>query len=223
VKYDEAVAWLYASQLHGIKLGLENTVRLTEALSIRVSGPHAPKFLHVAGTNGKGSVVRAARFLLPGGGVAHGAVHLAAKKNPCLYFRERIRLDGEMIGEEDVATGLTKIRDLSAGWDRAPTFFEIATVLALAWFQEKGAAVVALETGMGGRLDATNVVTPAVCVLTRSIWIISNGWASRSSRSRGKRPGSSSPVCPSSPRPRQRKCAWFSRRLPPSVARRSTT
>ncbi|MEI9897980.1 MAG: hypothetical protein WDN28_30020 [Chthoniobacter sp.] len=54
--YDEAVAWLYASQLHGIKLGLENIRRLVEALKIHASGPRAPQFLHVAGTNGKGSV-----------------------------------------------------------------------------------------------------------------------------------------------------------------------
>ena len=56
MSYDEAVAWLYATQLHGIHLGLENIRRLVTALGIRVSGPDAPRFLHVAGTNGKGSV-----------------------------------------------------------------------------------------------------------------------------------------------------------------------
>jgi dihydrofolate synthase/folylpolyglutamate synthase len=83
-----------------------------------------------------------------------------------ITFRERIRLDGEMISEADVAEGLTKIRALAADWDHAPTFFEMTTALALAWFQKQGAQVVVLETGMGGRLDATNVVSPAVCVLT---------------------------------------------------------
>ncbi|MDR3401348.1 MAG: bifunctional folylpolyglutamate synthase/dihydrofolate synthase [Chthoniobacter sp.] len=160
--YDEAVAWLYASQLHGIKLGLENIRRLVEALKIDVAGPRAPKFLHVAGTNGKGSVCALLDACCRAGGWRTGlftSPHLVT-------FRERIRLDGEMISEADVAEGLTKIRALAADWDHEPTFFEITTALALAWFQGKGAQVVVLETGMGGRLDATNVVTPAVCTLT---------------------------------------------------------
>ena len=162
MKYDEAVAWLYGSQMHGIKLGLENIQRLVAALGIRVDGPDAPKFLHVAGTNGKGSVCALLDACCRAAGLRTGlftSPHL-------ITFRERIRLDGEMISEAEVAEGLTKIRALTEGWDHAATFFEIATALALAWFQRKGAEVVALETGMGGRLDATNVVTPAVCVLT---------------------------------------------------------
>lgn len=162
MNYDEAVSWLYASQLHGIKLGLDNVQRLVAALGVRVSGPGAPKFLHVAGTNGKGSVCamldaccRAAR--LKSG--LFTSPHLVT-------FRERIRLNGEMISETDVAGGLNEIREFATGWDHAPTFFEITTALALAWFQRQGAEVVALETGLGGRLDATNVVTPAVSVLT---------------------------------------------------------
>jgi dihydrofolate synthase/folylpolyglutamate synthase len=162
VKYEEAVAWLYASQLHGIKLGLENIRRLCEALAVEVSGPKAPKFLHVAGTNGKGSVCALLDACCRAGGLRTGlftSPHL-------IDFRERIRVDGKMIGEAEVAAGLTRIRELAAGWDHAPTFFEIATALALEWFQQMGAEVVVLETGMGGRLDATNIVAPAVCVLT---------------------------------------------------------
>ncbi len=162
MKYDEAVAWLYASQLHGIKLGLENIQRLTTALGIHVAGPRAPKFLHVAGTNGKGSVCALLDACCRAAGLRTGlftSPHL-------ITFRERIQLDGEMIDEADVAEGLTKIRALAVDWDHAPTFFEITTALALSWFQARGAEVVAVETGMGGRLDATNVVTPAVCVLT---------------------------------------------------------
>lgn len=162
MNYDEAVAWLYASQLHGIKLGLENIQRLLAALQVEVSGPRAPKFLHAAGTNGKGSVCAMLDACCRAAGLRTGlftSPHL-------ITFRERIRLNGEMISEEDVAEGLTKIRALAADWDHAPTFFEITTALALAWFQAKGAEVVVLETGMGGRLDATNVVSPAVCVLT---------------------------------------------------------
>ncbi len=163
MSYDEAVAWLYATQLHGIHLGLENIQRLVKALGIRVSGPDAPKFLHVAGTNGKGSTCAMLDACCRAAGLRTGlftSPHLVT-------FRERMRLDGEMIGEEEVATGLSEIRELTEGWEHAPTFFEIATALALAWFQKRGAEVVVLETGLGGRLDATNVVTPAVSVITR--------------------------------------------------------
>ncbi len=162
MNYDEAVAWLYASQMHGIRLGLENIQRLTAALGVPVSGADAPRFLHVAGTNGKGSVCALLDACSRAGGWRTGlfiSPHL-------ITFRERIRLDGAMISEPDVAEGLTRIRELSHGWDHAATFFEIATALALAWFHRQKAEVVALETGMGGRLDATNVVTPAVCVIT---------------------------------------------------------
>ena len=162
MKYEEAVAWLYASQLHGIKLGLENIQRLAGALEIKIAGPAAPKFIHVAGTNGKGSVCAMIDACCRAAGLRTGlftSPHLVT-------FRERIRLNGEMISEEDVAAGLTRIRALAADWDHAPTFFEITTALALAWFQQRGAEVVALETGLGGRLDATNVVAPTACVLT---------------------------------------------------------
>jgi dihydrofolate synthase/folylpolyglutamate synthase len=162
VTYDEAVAWLYTSQLHGIKLGLENIRRLTTALGVHVDGPSAPKFLHVAGTNGKGSVCAMLDACCRAGGWRSGlftSPHLVT-------FRERIQVNGEMISEADIAATLTEIRALTEGWDHAATFFEITTALALACFQQRGAEVVALETGLGGRLDATNVVAPAVCVLT---------------------------------------------------------
>lgn len=162
MNYEEAVAWLYSSQMYGIKLGLENIRRLTEALGVTVSGPKAPRYLHVAGTNGKGSVCALLDSCCRAGGLRTGlytSPHLVT-------FRERIRLDGEMISEADVAHGLTRIRDVTQGWDPSPTFFEITTALALAWFQQEKAEVVALETGLGGRLDATNVVTPVVCALT---------------------------------------------------------
>ena len=163
MNYDEAVAWLYATQLHGIHLGLENIRRLVEALGIKVAGPDAPKFLHVAGTNGKGSVCAMLDACCRAAGLRTGlftSPHLVT-------FRERLRINGEMIAEDEVAAGLTEIRALVEEWDHAPTFFEIATALALAWFQRRGSEVVVLETGLGGRLDATNVVTPAVSVITR--------------------------------------------------------
>jgi dihydrofolate synthase/folylpolyglutamate synthase len=159
VNYAEAVDWLYGTQLHGIKLGLDNTWRLVRALGIEVG---RMKFIHVAGTNGKGSVCAMLDAICRAAGSRTGlftSPHL-------ITFRERIRVDGELIGEEEVAARLSAICDLVANWDHSPTFFEITTALALAHFQAAGADLVVLETGMGGRLDSTNIVTPLVSVLT---------------------------------------------------------
>src|SRR5437763_15960310 len=81
-------------------------------------------------------------------------------------FRERIRVNGKMISENEVASGLTNIRKLVADWDPHPTFFEIATALALKHFTEAKIDIVILETGLGGRLDATNAVQSNVAVIT---------------------------------------------------------
>ncbi len=152
--YAEAVEWLYGLQLHGIKLGLENMRRLART--------DVPACIHVAGTNGKGSVCAFLDSMCRAAGRRTGlytSPHL-------LTFRERIRIDGEMISERDVARGLSAIRERMEGWQQAPTFFEVTTALALDWFREQGAQGVVLETGLGGRLDATNAVTPKVAVLT---------------------------------------------------------
>ena len=81
-------------------------------------------------------------------------------------FRERIRIDGEMISENAVANGLTNIRNLVRDWDPHPTFFEITTALALKHFGEAMIDIVVLETGLGGRMDATNAVQSNVSVIT---------------------------------------------------------
>jgi dihydrofolate synthase/folylpolyglutamate synthase len=80
--------------------------------------------------------------------------------------RERFRFNGECIPEAELLDALNRVRRLVDGWETHPTFFEIVTVVALDWFQRRGAEIVVLETGLGGRLDATNIVTPSVCVLT---------------------------------------------------------
>jgi dihydrofolate synthase/folylpolyglutamate synthase len=162
MNYATAVDWLYATQLHGIHLGLENIRRLVEALGVLLAGTGAPRFFHVAGTNGKGSTCALLDACCRAAGLRTGlftSPHL-------ITFRERIRLDGEMISEEEVAAGLTNIRTVAEKLRLSPTFFEITTALALAWFQQRGAEIVVLETGMGGRLDATNIVTPLVSAIT---------------------------------------------------------
>jgi len=157
--YREVLAWLYRTQRFGIKLGLENIQRLLRELDVP-----APKqrILHVAGTNGKGSVCAMIDAICRAQGYRTGlfiSPHLVT-------YRERIRVNGEMITEEEVAAGLTTIRQLVAAWDPHPTFFEITTALALIHFKKCDCEVIVLETGLGGRLDATNAVQPVVSVIT---------------------------------------------------------
>ena len=179
--YKEALAWLYGLQRFGIKLGLENTRRLIDELSRRGDLPRhavasrrrqtahggletaAPwKVIHVAGTNGKGSVCAMIDSICRAQGYRTGlftSPHLVT-------FRERIRVNGEMISENEAANGLTTIRDLATGWDPHPTFFEVTTALALEHFSEPKIDVAILETGIGGRLDATNAIQSDVSIIT---------------------------------------------------------
>jgi dihydrofolate synthase / folylpolyglutamate synthase len=157
--YKQAVAWLYGLQRFGIKLGLKNIRRLIAELHIE---PRASRVIHVAGTNGKGSVCAMIDSILRAQGYRTGlftSPHL-------ITFRERIRLSGEMVTEEAVASSLTAIRDLVIDWDPHPTFFEATTALALKHFSEAKIDIVILETGLGGRLDATNAIQSDVSVIT---------------------------------------------------------
>jgi dihydrofolate synthase/folylpolyglutamate synthase len=156
--YKQALAWLYGLQRFGIKLGLENIRRLIAELNIDLRGS---RVIHVAGTNGKGSVCAMIDSILRAQGYRTGlftSPHL-------ITFRERIRLNGEMVTEAAVASGLTAIRDLVTDWDSHPTFFEVTTALALKHFSEAKIDIVILETGLGGRLDATNAIQSDVSVI----------------------------------------------------------
>jgi dihydrofolate synthase/folylpolyglutamate synthase len=157
--YKETLAWLYGLQRFGIKLGLENIQQLIAALQVDLSGA---RVIHVAGTNGKGSVCAMIDSILRAQKYRTGlftSPHLVT-------FRERIRVNGEMIPEDAVANGLTVIRDLVRDWDPHPTFFEITTALALKHFSETKINIAILETGLGGRLDATNAVQSNVSIIT---------------------------------------------------------
>jgi len=157
--YENALTWLFNTQRFGIKLGLENSRRLFNALD--VPQPNE-RIIHVAGTNGKGSVCALLDSICRAAGY-----RTALFTSPHLVsFRERIQVDGELISKDKVVRGLTKIRELVAGWEPHPTFFEIATALALDHFRNLETEIVVLETGMGGRLDATNATQAVVSVLT---------------------------------------------------------
>jgi dihydrofolate synthase/folylpolyglutamate synthase len=159
LNYREALTWLFGTQRFGIKLGLDSSRRLFASLG--VPAPNE-RILHVAGTNGKGSVCAMLDSICRAAGY-----RTALFTSPHLVtFRERIQVNGELIPEEDVARGLTTIRALVADWDPHPTFFEIVTALALVHFRDAAVDLVVLETGMGGRLDSTNATEPIVSVLT---------------------------------------------------------
>jgi dihydrofolate synthase/folylpolyglutamate synthase len=159
VTYRDAIQFLSGIQVFGQQLGLETM----EALLDRLGNPHRSlRFLHVAGTNGKGSVAAMCQSVLTTAGYRSGlytSPHLVT-------FCERIQMDGQLIAESEVARLLEQIKPHFPATPRQPTLFEIVTAMALQYFQEKRADIVVWETGLGGRLDATNVVTPLVSVIT---------------------------------------------------------
>ncbi|MGC6426668.1 MAG: bifunctional folylpolyglutamate synthase/dihydrofolate synthase [Akkermansiaceae bacterium] len=160
MNYREAVDWLYSTQLFGIKLGLEAPrLLLRDFLAYPA---HTTKVIHVAGTNGKGSTCAMIDSL--GRGLA---LRTGLFTSPHLIdYRERIRVSGVEITEERCAQLLSELRDLVADWEPHPTFFELTLALAMRHFRESECELIALETGMGGRLDATTAVPADVCVLT---------------------------------------------------------
>jgi dihydrofolate synthase/folylpolyglutamate synthase len=157
--YTDALAWLYSSRTGGIKLGLETTHRLLDVLG----SPHRDlKFLHVAGTNGKGSVCAMLDSICRAAGLRTGlytSPHLVT-------FAERIRVDGVPIPRDAIISGVERLRQLTANWTPLPTFFELTTALALEYFAHSRVDIVVLETGLGGRLDSTNAVIPLASVIT---------------------------------------------------------
>lgn len=151
--------WLYSTQLFGIKLGLDNVRKLLRELELPLEGQ---KFIHVAGTNGKGSICAFIHSILQAAEVKAGlftSPHL-------IHFRERIRDTERMISTPEMVERLAAMRKLVTDWDPHPTFFELTFAMALDWFRERKLDWVVLETGLGGRLDATNAMMPAVTVIT---------------------------------------------------------
>jgi dihydrofolate synthase/folylpolyglutamate synthase len=156
--YIAAVNWLFGTQQRGVKLGLNNVRRLLSSLG---EPQDALQFIHIAGTNGKGSVCAMLESITRAAGIKTGlftSPHL-------VKFNERIQVDGIAIDDEAVVRGIHQIQSL-IDEERHPTFFEITTALAFDYFRGQGVDLVVLETGLGGRLDATNVVNPLVSVLT---------------------------------------------------------
>ncbi len=159
--YSEAVKFLYDLQLFGSKLGLENTLKLA---GLAGNPQNQLRFIHVAGTNGKGSTCAMLESIYRAAGLRVGlftSPHLVS-------FGERIQVNRRAIGEADVVRLTDEMHGYAKEFpaDAPPTFFEIVTVMALRYFTEQKCDLVIWETGLGGRLDATNIVTPLASVIT---------------------------------------------------------
>ena len=153
-----ALDWLFSTQFFGIKLGLENTRKLLTAAGADRTDATV---VHVAGTNGKGSTCAMIEALARAKGYKTGlftSPHL-------VEFAERIRVNGEMIPRDALAAEIFFMKNLAEGWEQPPTFFELALAVALRHFICNGAVFIILETGLGGRLDATNALRKDISVL----------------------------------------------------------
>lgn len=155
--YEEAWSFLDHLQFHKIKLGLDSMNRFLGALD---NPQHRVPCVHIGGTNGKGSVGSTLLSILSQAGYRVGlytSPHLSS-------VRERFRINDTFISKEQFAGQASRIRDILDGGQI--TYFEFTTTLAMLWFAEQKVDLALLEVGMGGRLDATNVVTPLVSVIT---------------------------------------------------------
>jgi dihydrofolate synthase / folylpolyglutamate synthase len=159
--YADAIQFLYSLRWFGLKLGLENSFKL----AAMAGNPQAKlRFIHVAGTNGKGSTCAMLESIYRAAGLRVGlftSPHL-------ISFRERIQVNRELIGEPDVVRLVEEMQGMLKDFpeEHHPTFFEVVTVMALRHFAGQQCDLVIWETGLGGRLDATNIVTPLASVIT---------------------------------------------------------
>lgn len=158
VRYQEAVNRLYGLQKYGIKFGLSKTTNLLQKFGNPQAGQ---RYIHIAGTNGKGSVAAFIGSILQEAGLKVGLY-----SSPHLVrFTERFRINNREM-DQDTATELIEALDAVFVQEEPPTFFEATTAMALIYFAREKTDVSILEVGMGGRLDATNVITPMVSGIT---------------------------------------------------------
>jgi dihydrofolate synthase/folylpolyglutamate synthase len=161
MNYAEAIQFLYGLRLFGAKFGLENTFKLA---ALAGNPQDRLRFIHVAGTNGKGSTCAMLESIYRAAGLRVGlftSPHL-------ISFRERIQVNRQLIPEVAVVRLVGELQPLLEQFPTGhhPTFFEVVTVMALKFFAEQKCDLVIWETGLGGRLDATNIVMPLTAVIT---------------------------------------------------------
>lgn len=161
MNFPDSVRFLYAlgNEVKTLKLGLEQM----QELARRLGNPERRlRFVHVAGTNGKGSVCAMVEA-----GLRHAGQTTGLYTSPHLVSpTERIRINGEPVTEEEFSRAFDLVHQAAQGMEVHPSYFETVTAMALVLFMEKQVDTVVWEVGLGGRLDATNIVTPAVSVIT---------------------------------------------------------
>jgi len=162
MNYEQALDYIHGIQKFGSKLGLERIKLLCDLLG---NPQNELKFIHVAGTNGKGSTCSYIANILRQQGYKAGLYISPFVED----FRERIQINGEYISETEIAE-YTAILKTCAGqipYDNHPTEFEIITAMAFQYFKDRQCDFVVLETGLGGVIDSTNIITaPLVSVIT---------------------------------------------------------
>ena len=157
MRYDDAIKFVYGLELFGIKMGLDNITRFLDHLG---NPQNSFQSIHVAGTNGKGSVCSMLFSILKAQGYNAGVF-----TSPHLVdYRERVRTVQGAIDKRSVAEFVEKHHQFIV--DARITFFEISTALAFWYFRKMGVDVAVVEVGLGGRLDATNVLKPRLSVIT---------------------------------------------------------
>ena len=160
--YKEALAYLNAVEFFGSKPGLERMAAMLDALGNPQDGM---KFVHVAGTNGKGSCAAMTASILKAAGYKTGLY-----TSPYLYrFNERMQIGGKEIEDDVLAELVTRVKPIAEAMEDHPTVFELMTVTALLWYKEAGCDIVVLEVGLGGRFDATNVIPAPECAVIMNI------------------------------------------------------
>jgi len=156
--YQQAVRYLYGLQKYGIKFGLSKTENLMAA----VGNPHYGKaYVHIAGTNGKGSIATFVSSVL-----ANAGYRVGLYTSPHLVrFTERFKINGKEISRDQVLDLVNALKGVIVE-DEPPTFFEFTTAMALLYFAQEHTDVAIMEVGMGGRLDATNIIKPLITVIS---------------------------------------------------------
>lgn len=158
LSYQESLKYLYGLQKHGIKLGLNSTANILN----RVGNPHQKlRCIHIAGTNGKGSTAAMLASILG----EHG-FRVGLYTSPHLVrFTERFRINDEEAPVARILDVFDRIQETLNGRE-PPTFFEMVTAMGFLYFAEEAVDWAVIEVGMGGRLDATNVISPKVSIIT---------------------------------------------------------
>ena len=157
--WNEAIALLHGANWKHTKIGLERMRDFMHALG---DPQEKLRYVHIAGTNGKGSACVMTQSILTAAGFRTG-LYISPHLD---QFNERLSIDGQMISDADLRRLAARVRAAAETLGEEPTDFEMITAMAFCWFEEQRCDLVVLEVGMGGRLDATNVISsPEVCAI----------------------------------------------------------